>query len=525
MVETNEFTMLVDRALESHSAGRIDEAVRLYETALEIDPDNDGLLNRLGVAHRQLGRPDKALRCFGEALALKAADPGLHLNTGNVLVELDRLDEAEAHFRQATTADPGFADAHNNLGDLLMRRGDDAAAAVVFRDGLNAAPQHVGLHANLGNACQRLGDAAAAVSHLESAAALAPADPLIARNLGNALRTAGNHAAAEAVFRRLLTVHPEDADTRCLLAMTLFATGNFAAAWPAYGWRWRAPAHEPARPFSAPHWDGAEASGKRLLVWGEQAVGDEVMFATMIPELIAAGADIRLECEHRLAPLFRRSFPEARVYVRTEPPAAELMAPDIDAQIAIGDLGRFLRPTIDSFSGKPPYLRADADAVAAFAAAPLRVGISWRSGVENPGTQRSASLDAWLPLLGVEGCRFVNLQYGEASDELRRLQTRHGIHIADDATIDPLTDLDRFAALVASLDLVISVANTTVHISGALGVPTWTLLSASPDWRWMADGDSSPWYPGMRLLRMAPGDDWPELLQAAAGALRQWKSA
>ncbi len=519
MVETNEFALLVDRASEGHSAGRLDEAAQLYETALEIDPDNHGLLNRLGVAHRQLARPGKALRCFEKALALNAGEPGLHLNTGNVLIDLDRLAEAEIHFRQALALAPNFADAHNNLGDLLTRHGDDAAAAAVFRNGLDAAPEHSGLHANLGNACHRLGDAAAAVRHLEIAAGLAPADPLIARNLGNALRTIGNHAAAETMFRRLLADHPADDEAHCLRAMTLFATGDFAAAWPAYSWRWRSPKHEPARPFTAPLWGGAEPSGKRLLVWGEQAVGDELMFATMIPDLIAAGADVVLECEHRLTSLFRRSFPLAQVYTRTEPPAADLMSPDIEAQIAIGDLGQYLRPTITAFSTNRPYLRADAPAKQSDGQP--RIGISWRSAAENPGTRRSAPLDAWLPLLGTEGCRFVNLQYGEVSDDLRRLESQHGIEIANDATIDPLTDLDRFATLVASLDLVISVANTTVHISGALGVPTWTLLSEAPDCRWMATGDASPWYPGMRLLRMATGEDWPELLGRAGNDLKR----
>jgi len=521
MIGINEFTLVLERALESHNDGRFEDAVRLYEIALEIDPKNVSLLNRLGVAHRQLGRRHKALSCFKKALLLNADDPGLHLNTGNILGDLQRFAEADIHFRQAIALDPGFADAHNNLGDLLMRQGYDAAAAAVFRDGLNATPQHGGLHANLGNVCQRLGDAAAAVRHLQTAAGLAPADRMIARNLGNALRTAGDHTAAEVVFRRLLTDHSEDAETHCLRAMSLFATGNFAEAWSAYGWRWSAPMHEPARPFLAPLWDGAEAYGKRLLIWGEQAVGDEVMFATMIPELVASGADIVLECEHRLAPLFRRSFPKAQVYARTDPPAADLLSPDIDAQIAIGDLGQYLRPTISSFSANRPYLRANATA-ARFGAQP-HIGISWRSGAENPGVQRSAPLDAWLPLLSIENCRFINLQYGEVADDLNRLGSQHGIQIANDAALDPLIDLDRFATLVASLDLVISVANTTVHISGALGVPTWTLLSGSPDWRWMTIGDDSLWYPGMRLFRMAANENWPELFERLANNFKQRK--
>ncbi len=522
MNDIDEWDELVDAAITFHEAGQLEEAARLYDTALGIDPDNAGLLLRLGVAHRQLGRPAEALACFRQALQLIPEEPGLHFNLGNVLVDLNRLDAAETHFRQTLALAPEFADAHNNLGDLLMRRGDDAAAAAAFGDGIAAAPRHAGLHANLGNVRQRLGDAAAAVGHLATAADLAPDDPLIARNFGNALRTAGDHAAAEAVFRRLLADHPEDAEAHCLLAMTLFATGNYAEAWPAYRWRWRAASHEPARPFKAAQWDGVNAAGKRMLVWGEQAVGDEVMFATMIPELIAAGAELIVECEHRLTPLFRRSFPEARVYSRTEPPAAELLSAGIDVQIAIGDLGRYLRPTITSFSRNRPYLRAAA--WAGKSTGRPRIGISWRSGAENAGVRRSAPLDSWRPLLDVEGYSFVNLQYGEVADDLRRLEAEHGIQVVNDPAIDPLTDLDRFAALVASLDLVISVANTTVHVSGALGVPTWTLLSARPDWRWMADGDASPWYPGMRLLRMTPGNGWPALLEDAAEALRQWKT-
>ncbi|MDD9878434.1 MAG: tetratricopeptide repeat-containing glycosyltransferase family protein [Magnetovibrio sp.] len=512
----------LDRALAHHRAGRVDDAVPLYEAILEADPDHAGAWMNLGAARRQQGRAGDAVSALRRAAELAPDHPGVLYNLGNALAEAGELEAAEDRLRRATDLDPAFADAFNNWGEVLMRLGRDAAALDAFTHGSRVAPDHAGLLANRGNVEHRLGAQADAIGHLRRALELAPDDTRAWRNLGNALRTSGQLTEAEETLRAALARDPDDADAHCLLAFALFGQGKYGAGWDAYARRWSSAAHERARPFDWPEWDGADLGGRRLLVWGEQAVGDELMFATQLADLAATGAEITLETEHRLAPLFRRAFPALTVVARRDPPDRRLADGGFDCQIALGDLGRHLRREAGDFAANRPYLVADPDARAArrahyeeLAGGRRRIGVSWRSAAEQAGARRSMALTDLRPLLGLEDCWFVNLQYGDVDDELGRLESEHGVTVYRDPAIDPLTDLDGFAAGVAALDLVVSAANTTVHVAAALGLPTWVLLSATPDWRWQHGGATSPWYPTARLFRDAPGGGATAVGQAA----------
>ena len=250
------------------------------------------------------------------------------------------------------------------------------------------------------------------------------------------------------------------------------------------------------------------------------------MFASLFAELIAEGR-LLIECEPRLATLFARSFPEADVHERREPPSPALLADDIDAQCAAGSLCRWRRRDLAAFPAPSAFLCADADATQAarqrtggLGDGPA-VGIAWRSKTPFWGGIKSAPLAHWRPILATPGVRWINLQYGDCAAELAALERDTRVSVHDDAEVDQMANLDAFAAQVAALDLVITTSNTTAHMAGALGVPCRVILPRMPDWRWQLAGERALWYPRMRLHRQAQSGDWRQPIAEVALALHQ----
>ncbi|MEX2016268.1 MAG: hypothetical protein WD873_06480, partial [Candidatus Hydrogenedentales bacterium] len=232
----------------------------------------------------------------------------------------------------------------------------------------------------------------------------------------------------------------------------------------------------------------------------------------------------------RLAPLFARSFPQARIHAhaRRKDRAPLTINEPLDYQAPLGDLPRWLRPDPASFPDRPRHLVADERRVAqwrerfAELGSERKVGVSWQAGGQpHERRRRSTALAEWLPVFAVPGCQFINLQYGECADEIAAARKKSGIRLHDFEAGDPLVDLDDFAAKIAALDLVISVGNTTVHLAGALGVPVWALLPTVPGWRWLIAGERNPWYASVRAIRQTTTGDWRGVFAAAAARLRE----
>ena len=255
------------------------------------------------------------------------------------------------------------------------------------------------------------------------------------------------------------------------------------------------------------------------MVWGEQAVGDEVMFGTMLSDLQDMGGNIIIETADRLVPLFRRTFSQSKVLARTDPPDPNLFGERIDFQISIGDLGRYLRPKLSSFDKNHPYLLADSGQTEALnirygslAKGRKRVGISWRSGIEHAGLARSLDRHSLAKLLLSEDIWWLSLQYGDIDEDLAELE-KGGVSLPYvDRDVDPLKSMDDVATQIKCLDLVISIANTTVHLAGALGTKTYALLPHAADWRWRNEGQKCHWYPNVTLLRQTQPGAWSSVI-------------
>ncbi|HPM85386.1 MAG TPA: hypothetical protein PLF81_32010, partial [Candidatus Anammoximicrobium sp.] len=394
---------------------------------------------------------------------------------------------------------PVSALAHYQRGNSWFERDGFAEAAACFEESLRICPDFAEAHCNLGVTRQFQARFADSVASLQRALQLRPDMPAAHFNL----------------------------------AMTLFLMGDLERGWSEYEWRWncRNFGQRPAAASQlAPAWNGEPLSGKSLLVYGEQGVGDEIMFASCVPGLLQSAGRLLLACEVRLAPLFARSFPEATVV-----PLESLAEPGerkklgrIDWQTAAGSVPRLLRLCQTRPCSRPGFLLAAEDARRAWKerlqelGAARKIGISWRGGKDAAEQRRrSTTLEQWEPILTAPDCCFVNLQHGGSQAEVLDVSSRLGLTIAAWPEVNPIVDLDTFAAQIAALDLVISIDNSTMHLSAALGVPTWGIVAfpSASYWRWFGDGEDCAWYSSLRLWRKGPADSWDDLLGRLAAVL------
>jgi len=565
MTKTSELLL---RAVDAHRAGRLETAEELYNGVLALDPNNADALNLLGLIAESRGRSGDAVAYFDRALAAKPAFAEAAFNRGNTLSAQGDTSAAEASFRQALAADPAHASAHLNLGSLLYRSKRRAEAEAAFRAMIAHAPNDARGHYNLGRCLLDRKDYAAAEAAVRQAMALNASDipqrltlsdiylatgrtqeartlledtlaahpetPEVLNALGTVLCNGGDNREGLDLYTRALTLKPDYVNAIVNRGLTLLALGDLKEGWRGYARRFEsgeAMFAPRARATPWPPWQGEPLAGKTIFVWGEQAVGDQILYAGMLPDVIARAKKCIIECAPRLTALFVRSFPKA-VVVSPEQSADVLSRETVDFHSAVLDLGVWLRPNFASFPARARFLMPDAALVAHFIEkyAPLRangkrlVGLSWKSTSTITGADKTIPLAHWSELLATPGVSLVSVQYGAQTAELEDARAR-GIDIHHDSSVDPLGDLDRYAAQLAALDLVISVSNTTVHVAGALGVPTWVIVPEGRGglWYWFTEGDRSPWYGALRLFRRRAGgnildDIAAALLQSAAEA-------
>jgi Flp pilus assembly protein TadD len=544
-------------------AGRLTDAEAMHRRVVELAPNYaEGYNNLATVLARQERWEEAAVACR-RAVAFEPARVEFHLNLGNALSAMEEWDEAAAVFQRVIDLAPDNADGHANLGLAFYYLHQPERAVAAHRVAAELRPDSVQIWTNLAAAQADMGDAEAALESCRTALRLHPESPEAHNCLGLALRLKGKTVEAIDAHRTALRLRPDDPKAYNNLGVVLQAQGRIDEALAAYakavelkpgyreaqcnkgmlhllrgefepGWRGYEQGLYAKRPRvrllnrSIDLWDGTAISGKRIVVAAEQGIGDQIMFASMLPDLVRRGATCLVDLDERLYPLLRRSIDGLTVIPHEAGalPAIETMA--IDYQAPIGGLCRWLRPDLASFPVRAGYLKADPSRRDQFRRSyrdrfgdrPL-VGISWRGGTGEVARVRTISLTAWAPILRQSAFGFVSLQYGDCRADIAAARDALAVEIHSDDEVDPLKNLDDFAAQTAAMDLIVSVDNSTVHMAGALDVPVWVLLPAVPDWRWMLDRSDSPWYRSVRLFRQTTPGDWSSVVAAVADELRR----
>ena len=431
-----------------------------------------------------------------------------------------RLDEAERLIRLLLAKYPRHSDSLHMLGVIAYQtRREDLAYDLICR-AIAINPRQAPYHSNLGNLLMQQGRLDEAATCYRRALDLNPNFPGALNNLGNALKAQKKLDEAITCYRKAIDLNPNYSDAHYHLALALLANGDMAAGWEEHEWRWKTPQLIKARrDFTHPLWRGEAAEGRTLLIHAEQGFGDTLQFCRYVPLAAAKGLRVILEVPQPLARLLRSLPGVDRLVTCGETlPQFDLHCPMLSMPLALGT-------TITTIPSDVPYLYADPAQVAAWQTrlAALekpgpRIGLVWAGNPRNQllllaavDRRRSIAPDLLAPLFALPGLQFFSLQKdGPAPPE----------HFALMDFMGEMEDFADTAALIANLDLVISVDTSVAHLAGALGKPVWLLDRFDACWRWLVGRHDSPWYPGLRLFRQPQPGDWTSVLAEVASELR-----
>jgi tetratricopeptide (TPR) repeat protein len=511
---------VLEEAVRRHRQGRLDDAERLYRRVLAHRPQQPDALHLLGVVRHQKGDHHEALPLLRRALG-RAPTNAVYLNSlASVLLALDRPAEADTALTRALVLRPDYAEAWNNLGNARTRLGRWIEAVEAYDRALVARPDYPEALGNRGSALRLLSRLEDARASLERALAVRPGYTTALANLGLVLHDLGRFEDALATYDRALDREPDHAEAHANRAILLLRLGRFAEGWREYEWRWQVPGFTTApRDFARPLWDGRPYPGRTLLVHAEQGLGSAIQFARLLPLAAERGGTLILECQPPLARLFRTSFADGGGPVRAVIERGSPL-PSFDLHVPMMSLPHRLGVTLDNLPAAVPYLRAEAEQTRAWAARltdrpPPRIGLVWAG---NPGHandhNRSLPPEILRPLVAAGGASFFSLQVGSGGTVDA---------FPNDGVVDLGTELDDFsttAAVVATLDLIVSVDTAVAHLAGALDRPCWLLLPHPVEWRWLHGRDDSPWYPSFRLFRQRRHGDWADVIARVAASLR-----
>jgi len=472
---------LVLSGTQLHSAGQLDQAERIYQQALSIEPNNADAVHLLGIIACQRRQFELGAELMSKAISLSPATSCYHNSLGNAYRGLNRLSDAIAEYRSATILDRENLEAWNNLG-VSLDDSDQSEDALECFDWLmqarNDIPQW---QTNRGTVQMNAGQTEAAIASFRRAIELSPGFPLAHAKLSAALLRAGRYAEGwtEAEFR--------------------FAVGNIK---------------NPTAGNSSPKWDGSPLAGRTLLIHSEQGFGDVFQFVRYVPLIEKDGG--RIIFQYRFgAETLLRSMKCVDVWL-----AADQPLPAHDAHAAIMSLPYLLLGKTQAVPNEVPYLAPDSESVTAWAqrlgpraGSRKRVGVAWSGNPAHTNDRRrSCPPNQLTQLADLDGIDFYRLQVP------RELAPPPGLKLIDHT--EHLTDFNQTAAFIANLDLVITVDTAIAHVTGAIGKPMWVLLPFAAEWRWLEKREDSPWYPTARLFRQASPGDWAGVLKKVNSELR-----
>jgi tetratricopeptide (TPR) repeat protein len=531
---------LLRKALEAYKADDYAGCCELALKALELGPDHPQANHVMAVALERLGELSKAVSFYERALELDPSDSEIYYNLGLVAWRLKMFPAAERLFRLYIARVPGKAEGYNNLGGILRDEGRYDDAIDVLRGALYRMPEEPQLWNSLGTVVMETGSFAECQTFFDEAIRLKPDYGRAFHNLGYLFNHIGPYERALEFYDQALALAlaPEDrAECEHARALCLVQLGQLAEGFSQWHvrteFRFRA---APVYGFRLPLWSDEPLAGKKILLVAEQGLGDEIMFANAVPDIVAEVGDsgrALIACAPRLVPLFARSFPRAIVgpYQDSKHNGRLLrMVPwldragRVDHWAPFGSLLRYRRARIEDFAGRPPLFSADPMRVAhwrgrlAEIGQGPHVGISWKSLVmAGKRAKLYTPIQHWAPVLQTAGVTFINLQYGDCAADIEEAQSRFGVTIHNFADLDIKNNLDDNAALCAALDLVISSPNAAAQIAGSVGTEVW-FIAISEIWPQLGT-DHLPWYPKTRVFAPKVFGDFADGLGQAAEAL------
>ena len=497
--------------------GKQEEAIEAYNKAIAIKPDYAEAYTNMGIALHEQRKLEEAIEALNKGIAIKPEYAEAYYNKGNALKDQGKLEEAIEAFKKAIAIKPEYAEAYSNMGIILKEQGRMEEAIEAYNKALAIMPEYAEALGNIGVTLRDQGKLEEAIEAFKKAIAIKPEYAEAYSNMGITLHDQGKLLKAIGFFNKALAIKPEYAEAYHNKSFSLLASRDFHQGFGYAEWRWKT--KEKAGEFlksTKPFWNGERE--KCVFVWGEQGIGDQIMFASIIPELYRFSSKVIIQCDERLIPLFQRSFPDDVVYYPTNGTVHEDY---YDYHIPAGSLPLKFRTTIDSFKSTsggfllPNKQRAE-DIRKNILVGPKKnlIGLSWKTNSNVPNAQnRNIKLaDLALALDSID-TQLVSLQYGDVGEEIKAVKNDLNIDIVQVSQIDNTNDIDGLASLIMACDQVVSTTNVTVHLAGAIGTKVLALLPFSPRWIW-GTGSESFWYDSVSPIRQKTFGNWEDVLHS-----------
>lgn len=515
------------------SIGRLDEAIASFQKAIALEPKNADANYNLGLALEKKGEISPAIACYQKALALNHTYVKAYNNLGLVFYQQGRIEEAIANLKTAILLQPELAEAHLNLGIALKHQGELEAAIASLERARTLKPDYAEAYLNLGvalkqqekldeaiacyqkaltlkpnyaEACNNLGLAyyqqdriEEAIAYYQQAISLNSSSADFHLNLGIAFYAQNKLEDAIACYRQEITLNPNYPKAHFSLSLALLLKGEYREGFAEYEWR-----HQLFRAHDSDIflWDGSPLKGKTILLDAEQGLGDTIQFIRYAAKVREKCDRVIFECFSSLGRLLANVSGIDKIINWGDADKEEF-----DLRIPLMSLPHILDTTLETIPAEIPYLGNGLEITKLELPklnAKQKIGIVWAGSRTNTKDRdRSCSLNYFLDLLKIPGVAVYSLQKEIPIAEIEILQNSSIIDLSEQ-----LNDFADTAAIIAELDLIISVDTAVAHLAAAMGKPVWLVLAFAPDWRWMLEGENTPWYPTMRLFRQQQPGDW-----------------
>ncbi len=558
-----------------HIAGELKLAQRKYEKLLKKMPANPMLLSLLGGLLLQRKQYKNAIPYLEKAAQLNKQDADIPYNLALAYYHLKDYKKSIVEYQHAIAVKPAHDRAHYMLARACLesRESDTKSLAikslqediritdrldshVLLAECFHEDKKNIEARQEAKLALQKdptneialfvLAKTIIAENYTNAQVDIRSAEPVIkAGNLilklypnswrghhviGEALAMIGENDLAIQHYKKVNELVPNFAMSRTNTGVLLLKQGRLSEGWEEIGHR----KHHGAELYGmdtdvlsrcpAPFWDGEIRAGLKLLVASEQGIGDQFLHCQMIRDLISMGVHVHMTCTQKILPVMTRSIPQVTFY-SAEDTIEKNILEQMDFKAELLDLGRYLRSDLDSFKEKFYYLKPDPDLAQIYKQKyqifgnKLKVGIAWKSISRSVGSIKSTQLMDWEDILRTPGVQFINIQYGSVAEDIQQIKQQYGVEIYQD-DFDPFDDIEKAIAQISALDMVISVSNASVHISGQLNIPTWVILNSRPLWHWFENDDRTVWYDSLKLFRQNQLSGWRPVLNEVARALK-----
>ena len=502
----------------STELNKFEQADKFFKASLSINARFPPLYKDYGTFLTRAKQFDRAIQQFNIALRLSPNFALVYSDRGNALEKFDKLDEAIADYTRAIALAPAIFGFYNNRGNAFLRNKQFSQALADFKRAIELNPNFAGAYCGHGNVLADLKRYEEALAAYDKALSLKPdlANAWLGR--GNVFAGLKRHDDAFAAYHKALAVEPACAQAHYSEGLLRLLLGEMKSGWTKCEYRWETQQFlVRKRNFLQPLWLGdGDIKDKTILLHAEQGLGDALLACRYVPKVAALGAKVILEVQSPLKSLLHGLEGVSMLIGRGE------AIPHFDVHCPLMSLPLAFETTIETIPSMVPYITVAKDVIekwrSKLSAQKFNVGIAWAGNPDFDGDRdRSILLKNMLPVTRINDVKYFSLQKDlrEGDDELLNANP-HIVRVDKE-----IKDFQDTAAVIMSLDLLISSDTSTVNLAGALGRPVWVLLPFVSDWRWLLDRDATPWYPTARLFRQANIGDWTTVLQDVCTALRQ----